>query len=154
MGGPPRSPLFGTRPISYRGAATKGRHTGYHRRDLAAASSLMKATGSIQKEATLKVEKSVKPFLRLWLGWLGPFLGLFLVVAVFTLLIGSPAQYLSVTNLRIVLSQTVIVALGAIGMTIVIISGGIDLSAGSVIALAGVVTALGIQRGLPPLIAM
>jgi len=114
----------------------------------------MKATGSIQKEATLKVEKSVKPFLRLWLGWLGPFLGLFLVVAVFTLLIGSPAQYLSVTNLRIVLSQTVIVALGAIGMTIVIISGGIDLSAGSVIALAGVVTALGIQRGWPPLIAM
>jgi ribose transport system permease protein len=114
----------------------------------------MKATGSIQKEATLKVEKSVKPFLRLWLGWLGPFLGLFLVVAVFTLLIGSPAQYLSVTNLRIVLSQTVIVALGAIGMTIVIISGGIDLSAGSVIALAGVVTALGIQRGWPPLMAI
>jgi len=39
-------------------------------------------------------------------------------------------------------------------MTIVIISGGIDLSAGSVIALAGVVTALGIQRGWPGFIAI
>lgn len=114
----------------------------------------MRATGSIQKETSLKVEATVRPSVRLWLGWLGPFLGLFLVIAVFALLIGSPAQYLSITNLRIVLSQTVIVALGAIGMTIVIISGGIDLSAGSVIALAGVVTALGIQRGWPPLIAI
>jgi len=109
---------------------------------------------AIQKEASLKGDPRVTPSLRLWLGWLGPFLGLFLVIAVFTLLIGSPAQYLSVTNLRIVLSQTVIVALGAIGMTIVIISGGIDLSAGSVIALAGVVTALGVQRGWLPLIAI
>ncbi len=109
---------------------------------------------AIQKETSVKAESSVRLSLGTWLGWLGPFLGLFLVIAVFTLLIGSPGQYLSVTNLRIVLSQTVIVALGAIGMTIVIISGGIDLSAGSVIALAGVVTALGIQRGWPPLMAI
>jgi ribose transport system permease protein len=114
----------------------------------------MRATSAVQKEPSLRGEPTARSSLRLWLGWLGPFLGLFLVIAVFTLLIGFPAQYLSVTNLRIVLSQTVIVALGAIGMTIVIISGGIDLSAGSVIALAGVVTALGIQRGWPGLIAI
>ncbi len=43
----------------------------------------------------------------------------------------APDQYLSVRNLRIVLAQTVIVALGAIGMTMIIVSGGIDLSVGS-----------------------
>src|SRR5438270_13206044 len=41
--------------------------------------------------------------------------------------------------LPIFLSQTVIVALGAIGMTMIMISGGIDLSVGACIALTGVV---------------
>src|SRR5437868_11632974 len=59
---------------------------------------------------------------------LGPALALLLVVAVFALLTDAPARYLSPFNLRIVLSQTVIVALGAIGMTLIMISGGIDLS--------------------------
>ena len=65
-----------------------------------------------------------------------------------------PAQYLSPRNLRIVLAQTVIVALGAIGMTIIIVSGGIDLSVGSTIALAGVVTALAVRDGYPPIVAV
>ena len=38
--------------------------------------------------------------------------------------------------------QTVIVGVAAIGMTLVIISAGIDLSVGSIIALTSVVTAL------------
>src|SRR6476660_3178434 len=66
----------------------------------------------------------------------------------------APAQYLSVRNLRIVVAQTVIVALGAIGMTMIIVSGGIDLSVGSVIALTGVVTALGLRDGMTPLLAL
>ncbi len=84
----------------------------------------------------------------------GPALGLLLVVVAFTLLSDSPGQYLSVRNLRIILSQTVIVALGALGMTLIIISGGIDLSVGSVIALSGVITALGIREGLSPELAV
>ncbi len=40
---------------------------------------------------------------------------------------GAPERYLSANNLRVVLAQTVIVALGAIGMTLVIVGGGIDL---------------------------
>lgn len=84
---------------------------------------------------------------RLWLNRLGPLLGLLLVIAIFAILIGSPEKYLSLKNLRTVLSQTVIVAVGAIGMTIVIISGGIDLSVGSAIALTGVIAALGINAG-------
>src|SRR5262249_13421662 len=84
---------------------------------------------------------------RTWLNRLAPFLGLLLVILVFAILIGAPEKYLSLKNLRTVLAQTVIVAVGAIGMTIVIMSGGIELSVGSAIALTGVITALGINAG-------
>jgi ribose transport system permease protein len=85
---------------------------------------------------------------------LGPFLGLALVILTFAVLTEDPARYLSPFNLRIVLSQTVIVALGAIGMTMIIISGGIDLSVGAIIALTGVVTAVALDSGLPPEVAI
>src|SRR5438874_876896 len=84
---------------------------------------------------------------RNWLNRLAPFLGLVLVIVVFAILIGAPEKYLSLKNLRTVLAQTVIVSIGAIGMTMIIISGGIDLSVGSAIALTGVITALGINAG-------
>lgn len=96
---------------------------------------------------------AARNFLKSWLTRFGPFVGLALVILTFTLLTDSPGRYLSPFNLRIVLSQTVIVALGAIGMTMIIISGGIDLSVGATIALTGVVTALGLGAGWPPLVA-
>jgi ribose transport system permease protein len=89
-----------------------------------------------------------------WLNRLGPVLGLVLVIAVFSLLMESPGRYLSPNNLRVILAQTVIVAIGAIGMTMIIISGGIDLAVGSTIALTGVITALGINAGLSPAMAL
>jgi ribose transport system permease protein len=89
-----------------------------------------------------------------WLTLFGPFLGLFLVIFIFAVLTGSPEKFLSPFNIRIVLSQTVIVAISAIGMTLIIISGGIDLSVGSTIALAGVVSALVINAGVDPTIAL
>src|SRR5919206_462942 len=89
-----------------------------------------------------------------WLNRLGPLLGLLLVIGIFSLLMDTPARFLSPNNLRIVLSQTVIVAIGAIGMTMIIISGGIDLAVGSTIALTGVITALGINDGLAPSVAL
>jgi ribose transport system permease protein len=92
--------------------------------------------------------------LRSWLNRLGPILGLVLVILIFSVLMQSPARFLSPNNLRVVLSQTVIVAIGAIGMTLIIISGGIDLSVGSTIALTGVITALGINAGLSPTVAL
>src|SRR5678815_5094591 len=84
----------------------------------------------------------------------GPVLGLLIVIGVFSLLVDTPGRLLSPNNLRIVLSQTVIVAVGAIGMTMIIISGGIDLSVGSTIALSGVVTALSVNAGFDPFIAV
>jgi ribose transport system permease protein len=87
--------------------------------------------------------------LRASLARIGPALALALVVVVFALLADAPSRYLSSFNLRIVLSQTVIVAIGAIGMTMIIVSGGIDLSVGATIALTGVVAALAIGAGWP-----
>ena len=91
---------------------------------------------------------------RLWLNRMGPLLGLVLVIVTFTILVGNPERYLSPQNLRTVLAQTVIVAIGAIGMTLIIISAGIDLSVGSSIALTGVITALSINAGWPTTLAI
>ncbi|MCP6769525.1 ABC transporter permease, partial [Klebsiella pneumoniae] len=49
---------------------------------------------------------------------------------------------------------TVIVALGAIGMTVVMIGAGIDLSVGASIALTGVVAALALRAGGAPMAAV
>jgi ribose transport system permease protein len=86
------------------------------------------------------------------MGRAGPALVLVAIVIAFALLSGAPARYLSPLNLRIVLSQTVIVALGAIGMTMIIVSGGIDLSVGATLALTGVIAALGIQAHWPAVV--
>ena len=56
-------------------------------------------------------------------------------------------DFLKVSNLLGVANQTAIYALIAIGMTMVIITGGIDLSVGSLVALASVGTAIMIRDG-------
>jgi ribose transport system permease protein len=58
-------------------------------------------------------------------------------------------HFLTVSNLLNVTQQTSIIAIVAVGMTFVIISGGIDLSVGSIIAFSGVVLASVLQSGLP-----
>jgi ribose transport system permease protein len=78
---------------------------------------------------------------------IGPAAGLVAVVLLFALLTGAPERYLSAANLRVVLAQTIIVGLGAIGMTLVMISGGIDLSVGANVALTGVIAALALRGG-------
>jgi len=56
--------------------------------------------------------------------------------------------FFTVSNILNVLRQISIIAVLSIGMTYVIITGGIDLSVGSVLALSAVVTALFIKQGL------
>ena len=112
---------------------------------------------------------------RILLGQFGPFFGLFLVVALFATSLAvkdiadhrsadsltwseaartSPYDglkaFLGVTNVKTVLLQSVIVAIGALGMTMVIVSGGIDLSAGSAVALTSVLAATFLVKGFPP----
>jgi ribose transport system permease protein len=95
-------------------------------------------------------DRSMNPKARAFLLRFGPFLGLLAVILVFAIATGAPDRYLSANNLRVVLAQTVIVALGAIGMTLIIVSGGIDLSVGSAIALTGVIAALYLRSGGAP----
>ncbi len=83
---------------------------------------------------------------------LAPFLGLILVIAIFSSMPDVQSRFLRIANLKSVATQSVIVALGALGMTLVIIGGGIDLSAASNIALSSVITAYAINAGLPPLL--
>src|SRR5258707_8413281 len=82
---------------------------------------------------------------------LGPLIGLVFVVVLFAIL--RPATFLAVDNFQIMLMQTTVVATGALGMTMIIISGGIDLSIGSNIALCTVAVALLLSHGVPPLLA-
>jgi ribose transport system permease protein len=77
---------------------------------------------------------------------LSALLTLVLLIVIFSFT--SPA-FLSVNNGLTVLLQTSVIALLAIGMTMVIITGGIDLSVGSILALSGVVAGLMIKSGLP-----
>src|SRR5438477_2930960 len=78
---------------------------------------------------------------------LGPFFGLLLVIGLFCLSSTVRPYFLTGANFKIILTQTVIVAIGALGMTIVIVSGGIDLSMGSVVALTSVVGATALVKG-------
>jgi ribose transport system permease protein len=79
--------------------------------------------------------------LRRALNILGPFLGLLLVIAIFCSKTDVRAVFLTGGNFKIIFTQTVIVAIGALGMTLIIVSGGIDLSVGSTVALTSVVGA-------------
>jgi len=70
----------------------------------------------------------------------GVLLGLVVVAATFGVLIGP--QFFAAANLELMARQTAIVCVAALGMTMVIVAGGIDLSVGSIVALSTVVTAL------------
>ncbi len=63
-------------------------------------------------------------------------------------------HFLTVSNLLNVLEQTALNAVVAVGMTFVIISGGIDLSVGSVLAFAGVALGLALDAGVPTPVAV
>lgn len=66
----------------------------------------------------------------------------------------QPWTFFSGRNQGLMLAQCSIVAVAACGMTAIIVSGGIDLSVGSAIALSGVVSALVLRSGGDPLLAV
>ena len=78
------------------------------------------------------------------IGKLGPFIGLIFVYALFATLVNvvpRSQRFATPDNLEIMLRQTAVVGTAALGMTLIIVSGGIDLSVGSNIALSTVVIA-------------
>jgi len=93
-------------------------------------------------ESTLTAP-AAPPLLRRLATLFGPLLGLIAVLGLFVVLIGLKGelhQFLSVRNLQVLFHEGTIPAVVALGMLLIIISGGIDLSVGSVAALVTVVT--------------
>lgn len=80
--------------------------------------------------------------------WFGPLLALCVVYALFCAL--RPDTFVGTTNLVTMARQTVVVAIAAVGMTLVMIHGGIDLSVGSGVALTTVVIAWLLKAGVGP----
>lgn len=88
---------------------------------------------------------------------IAPFVGLLVVIGVFLLyqaLFKPDVPFLSAFRMTLITKQTAIVGMGALGMTVIIISGGIDLSAGSLLALTAVVLAVALKAGVDPLLAV
>src|SRR5687768_3616 len=96
---------------------------------------------------------------------LGPLIGLVFVVALFSAL--RYDTFFTVGNFELILRQTAVVGIAALGMTLIIIAGGIDLSVGSAIAVVCVSVSLlmphqlsdpgsgarTVTGGLPPILA-
>jgi ribose transport system permease protein len=84
------------------------------------------------------------------LGTLGPVAALAIVYVLFAAL--GPESFSTRHNVETILRQTAIVGTAALGMTLVILMGGIDLSVGSTVALGTVVIAWGLNAGWSPLL--
>jgi ribose transport system permease protein len=100
------------------------------------------STGSSQGRSRVSISKVLNAA--------GPFLGLVLVVGLFCLSSEVRPYFLTGPNLKIILTQTVVVAVCALGMTMIIVSGGIDLSCGSAVAFTSVVGAVALNKGCSP----
>jgi ribose transport system permease protein len=74
-----------------------------------------------------------------------PFLSLILLFVILS--VASP-HFLTSTNLSSVVRQTAVINIMALGMTMIIIAGGIDLSVGSILALGGLLGTMSMEKGL------
>src|SRR2546427_11392209 len=74
-----------------------------------------------------------------------PFLSL--IVLFVALAIASP-HFLTNTNLSSVVRQTAVINIMALGMTMIIIIGGIDLSVGAILAMGGLLGTMAMEKGL------
>jgi len=81
----------------------------------------------------------------------GTFLGLVLVAVIFGVLVGG--QFFAPGNIELMARQAAIVCMAALGMTVVIATGGIDLSVGSIISLSTVAIAMALRAEYSPLMA-
>jgi ribose transport system permease protein len=94
--------------------------------------------------------KRLRPLLRQ--PWLGPLAALAVTYAIFAAL--APDTFARASNAVTMARQTTVVAIAAVGMTLVIVSGGIDLSVGSAVAFTTVVIAAMLKAGFGPWVAV
>jgi ribose/xylose/arabinose/galactoside ABC-type transport system permease subunit len=69
------------------------------------------------------------------------------VFIAFWILVGP--SFVSAGNIENIFRQSAVFAMGGLGMTMIMLTGGIDLAAGSTIALSMVVTAMTLRMGVP-----
>jgi ribose transport system permease protein len=81
--------------------------------------------------------------------WIKRFLPFASLVALCLLIAVLEPRFLSAGNLASVARQTAVITIIAMGMTVVMVSGGIDLSVGSILALSGVAGAYAMISGAP-----
>ncbi|MDR1829120.1 MAG: ABC transporter permease [Methylobacteriaceae bacterium] len=91
--------------------------------------------------ASVKSTKTVLTILQLRI-----FIALFLVMLYFSL---TTANFLSQNNLLIMAKHLTVIAVLSLGMSLVILTGGIDLSVGSIVGISGMVAGYLILYGLP-----
>jgi len=92
-----------------------------------------------------------RPSRREWVERLLPFAS---VVALFIILSVATPYFLTLSNLSSVCRQTAVINIIALGMTLIMISGGIDLSVGSVMGFAGICGTMLLQAGYPLLLSI
>ncbi|WP_431907179.1 ABC transporter permease [Nonomuraea jabiensis] len=82
----------------------------------------------------------------------GPLAALVLACAFFAL---RTDQFLTGPNFSLIIQQVMVVGMLAIGQTLIILTAGIDLSNGAIMAFGGIVmTKLAVDSGLPPVVAI
>lgn len=82
---------------------------------------------------------------------MGPVIGLIIISVILSVM---NSDFLTMNNILNVFRQVSINALIAFGMTFVILTGGIDLSVGSILALSGALTAGLMTAGIAPMLAV
>ncbi|WP_449182982.1 ABC transporter permease [Trinickia sp. YCB016] len=83
---------------------------------------------------------------------IGPLIALLLACLFF---ISQSNRFLSFQNFSLILQQTMVVAVIAIGQTLIVLTGGIDLSCGMLMAFGSIVmTKFAVVLGLPPALAI
>jgi fructose transport system permease protein len=86
------------------------------------------------------------------LAQLGPLIALLLVCAFFTT---QSDRFLSGQNFSLIFQQVMVIGTLAIGQTLIILTAGIDLACGTIMALGSIVmTKLAVDSGVPPLLAL
>jgi ribose transport system permease protein len=116
----------------------------------------MKTDVQPNNQRHLDTEQAAQPILNLFSRLTGfrEFMILAIVVAASILMGVTTPVFMTFANWSALLLQVSLECIVAIGMTILLVSGGFDLSVGSTFGLAGAVTAMAIVSNFPPAIAI
>ena len=110
---------------------------------------------SLSTEKPRKTSATVQGW-QVWLERLGPLLALTLVTLGFAIAdqVWGQGRFIEIRNLRVILVFTAPVAVAALGMTLIIMTGGIDLSAGTASMLCATVLACTLNADFPVTLAV